>query len=181
MHRAYGVRACVAGFLRPCSQIHCLCVDILILCPDREVPLLSEHVRNCWISGVDVHRGQSNSNAQRHGAKHDSSFSVEVHGLSERGEEAEFGLDVEKNAATGAGGRGIDVRKPDLNRKHGDADEGPNADTEGGVELIGLGGTGTPGTARIMRRWRDWIRVSILSADRQSAPQLIPSGYSRTS
>lgn len=158
-----------------------MCVDILILCPDREVPLLSEHVRNCWISGVDVHRGQSNSNAQRHGAKHDSSFSVEVHGLSERGEEAEFGLDVEKNAATGAGGRGIDVRKPDLNRKHGDADEGPNADTEGGVELIGLGGTGTPGTARIMRRWRDWIRVSILSADRHSAPQLIPSGYSRTS
>jgi hypothetical protein len=123
--------------------------------------MLSEHVRNCWISGVDVHRGQSTSSTQRHTARHDASFSVEVHGLSERGEQAEFGLDSDKNIAAGPGGRGVDSRRPDFGRKPGDdGDESSNSDTEGGVELIGLGGTGTPGTARIMRRWRDWVRAS---------------------
>ena len=135
-------------------------VDILILCPDREVPMLSEHVRNCWISGVDLHRGASNSNTTRHAAKHDSAFSIEVHGLSERGEEAENGLDLEKTAAAGPSGRGGDIRRADLGRRLGDVDEESDSDAAGGVELIGLGGTGTPGTARILRRWRDWVRVS---------------------
>lgn len=122
--------------------------------------MLSEHVRNCWISGVDLHRGSTNTSAPRHAAKHDSSFSVEVHGLSERGEEAENGMVSEKIAGAGAAGRSGDNRRVDLGRKPAGETNDSDSDDAGGVELIGLGGTGTPGTARILRRWRDWVRVS---------------------
>jgi hypothetical protein len=131
--------------------------DILILCPDREVTMLSEHVRNTWISGTEPHRRQTTSSAQRHGSKPDSFFNVEVHGLSERGEHAEYGTDAELSGIPGSLPKGGDQRRK-LGLENAVDTE---TDSDGGVELVGLGNTGAVGTARILRRWRDWFRVSL--------------------
>ena len=137
--------------------------DILILCPDREVTMLSEHVRNTWISGVDPHRKQANS-AQRHGSKHEASFNVEVHGISERGEQTEWNTDVEKIGTSALNTRGGDARR----RLGLNNEDDTDIDSDGGVELVGLGSPGAVGTARILRRWRDWFRVSCLRTLRRS-------------
>jgi hypothetical protein len=117
--------------------------------------MLSEHVRNTWIPGADPHRKQTTS-TQRHGSKHESAFNVEVHGISERGEQTEYNVDLDKLGPSAA-----TMKNGDARRKLGiDNEDETNADSDGGVELVGLGSPGSVGTARILRRWRDWFRVS---------------------
>jgi hypothetical protein len=135
------------------DENHDLSLDVLLLCPDTQVAAISEHVRNSWLSHADIRTRSGGSAAHQRAAKHLAPVSVEVHGFGERDENYE----IEQSGDKGL----LKANEIGLSNKKNRAGE---EDSENGVgddvQLIGLEGVNTVGTGRLLRRWRDWLKVS---------------------
>lgn len=112
------------------------------------------------MTGADS-QGNIPAIGERSSTKQGPTFSIEVHGVSERGKsyELEGGEGEKSGLQQGTTGN--------VSNKKGHQDGSSSED----MELIGLAGKISIGTGRILRRWRDWIRVGLVD-DHANSPLL---------
>ncbi|KAJ9114244.1 hypothetical protein QFC22_005696 [Naganishia vaughanmartiniae] len=169
-------------------------VDVLLLCPQSQMVAITNHLRAAWppasaSDGPSAKKPSNTASATAHVSHHtapspardgrrrnagDSSrLRIEVHGLDER--ETMETLNPPKSSDDKADNDG-----PAVGSKVGNGVTAANVDDSSDEEdedeaYIAVGGAAeTAGTARILRRWRDWIRSDfvVLPCDITPPPSL---------
>ncbi|KAJ9092432.1 hypothetical protein QFC21_006814 [Naganishia friedmannii] len=153
-------------------------VDVLLLCPQSQMVAITNHLRAAWppASASDGPSAKKPTNAssatanasghtapspsrdgRRRNAGDTSRLRIEVHGLDER--EAMETLNPPKPSDEKADNDGPAVGFKSANGiSSANVDDSSDEEDEDEAYIAVGGAADTAGTARILRRWRDWIR-----------------------
>lgn len=156
-------------------------IDVLLLCPPTQMVAITNHLRAAWppashgpaTDKKSSHPPSSALNARHHNAAppapsahgrknpgETTRLRIEVHGLDERESMESFTPTAKTDPDSAAGGFLASTTRPTGTAPSHSSTASTSSEDSNDSDYIAINPATpeTSGTARILRRWRDWIR-----------------------